>query len=103
MEDDAENRQQVLWWDGAGWELPKGRFDLAYSVRASDYRGQREVQVEWIEARAVGPPVEVEAEKPVLQLVDHRGAPAPLEALGALLAGVISRCGVREVIAHPPA
>jgi len=86
VEDDAENRQQVLWWDGAGWELPKGRFDLAYSVRASDYRGQREVQVEWIEARAVGPPVEVEADKPVLQLVDHRGAPAPLETLGALLA-----------------
>jgi single-stranded-DNA-specific exonuclease len=48
-----ENGQlvQVLWWQAAGFELPEGRFDLAYTVRASDFNGQRQVQIEWVHAR----------------------------------------------------
>ncbi|MCK4471434.1 MAG: single-stranded-DNA-specific exonuclease RecJ, partial [Anaerolineae bacterium] len=57
VEDDEGTDQRVIWWQGAGWPLPQGRFDLAYVVRASDYRGQRDVQVEWVDARvkAQGP------------------------------------------------
>jgi len=51
VEDEAGVTQKVLWWRGVGEPLPTGRFDLAYVVRASDYRGQRQVQVVWVDAR----------------------------------------------------
>ncbi len=51
VEDEDGTAQKVIWWQGAGSPLPQGRFDLAYVVRASDYRGQRDVQVEWVDAR----------------------------------------------------
>lgn len=54
VEDEAGVSQRVIWWRGAGSPLPQGPFDLAYTVRASDYRGQRRVKVEWIEARERG-------------------------------------------------
>lgn len=50
--DEDGTTRQVIWWQAAGASLPEGRFDLAYTVRASDYRGQREVQLEWVAARA---------------------------------------------------
>jgi single-stranded-DNA-specific exonuclease len=51
VEDEQGLAQRVIWWRGAGERLPEATFDLAYTVRASDYRGQRQVQVEWVEAR----------------------------------------------------
>jgi single-stranded-DNA-specific exonuclease len=90
---DAEGlTQKVIWWhagmlgggeDGALSDRPgensplmEGRIDLAYTVRSSDYRGQRQVQVEWISARP--------AEIPVIDLHDPLGAvqpPEPVEIL----------------------
>ncbi len=55
VEDEEGVAQRVIWWRGAGERLPEATFDLAYTVRASDYRGQRQVQVEWIEARERAP------------------------------------------------
>ena len=40
VEDAQGRRQPVIWWRGARAELPKGRFDLAYTVRASVYKGE---------------------------------------------------------------
>ncbi|MEA3341924.1 MAG: DHHA1 domain-containing protein, partial [Chloroflexota bacterium] len=54
VEDEAGTTQKVLWWRGAGSPLPEARFDLAYTVRDSDYRGRREVQVVWVEQREAG-------------------------------------------------
>jgi len=51
VEDEDERAQRVIWWQGASYLLPDGRFDLAYSVSASTYRGLRDVQVEWVDAR----------------------------------------------------
>ncbi len=76
-------RQQVLWWQGAGWPLPEGRFDLAYSARASTWRGQRQVQIEWVDARPVpGAPIVVQPTR--LAIVDQRRAPQPVALLGRL-------------------
>jgi single-stranded-DNA-specific exonuclease len=78
VEDEEGTTQQVIWWQGAGSPLPQGRFDLAYVVRASDYRGQRTVQVEWAAARPVEPPaVALRPEPPAVEVVDYRGAPDP--------------------------
>jgi len=56
VQDEAGEQQRVLWWHGADSELPTGRFDLAIVLRASDYRGQRDVQVEWVYARPLEHP-----------------------------------------------
>ena len=53
VEDSAGEAQKVMWWRGASWPLPEGRFDLACTARASNYRGQRAVQIEWIDARPI--------------------------------------------------
>ncbi len=53
VEDEAGTMQKVMWWRGGGAPLPEGCFDLAYTVRANDYRGKRELQVVWEDVRVV--------------------------------------------------
>jgi len=55
VSDAAGNHHRVLWWQGADWPLPSGPFDLAYSARLSDFRGERQLQVEWLDARPAVP------------------------------------------------
>ncbi|HET89726.1 MAG TPA: single-stranded-DNA-specific exonuclease RecJ [Chloroflexi bacterium] len=80
--------QTVLWWQGAGRGLPEGRFDLAYIVRASDYRGQRDVQVEWVDAREAVQPQAGKAAAVTspaqLRVVDYRRESHPRELLDRL-------------------
>jgi len=84
VEDEWGAEYEVIWWDGAGEALPEGRFDLAYTVRANDYRGSRGLQVAWVAARPAGPS-EV-ALRPAIAVVDCRSAADPQAALRALLA-----------------
>ncbi len=87
VEDEAGTAQKVIWWRGAGERLPQGRFDLAYTVRASDYRGQREVQVEWVDARPLEEPAAVlRPEPPAIEIVDYRQEPRPRRVLEQLRA-----------------
>jgi single-stranded-DNA-specific exonuclease len=59
VEDGKGNAQSILWWNGAGEELPDpstslregSKFDIAYSLRANSYRGQRQVTVQFEEFR----------------------------------------------------
>ena len=87
VEDDEGTAQRVIWWQGAGWPLPQGRFDLAYVVRASDYRGQRDVQVEWVDARQIEelrPKGFLETLRVSIEIVDHRGETNPRKVLERL-------------------
>ncbi len=43
--------QKAVWWHGSGVDLPNGVFDLAYRVRTRNFRGQNELQVEWVDYR----------------------------------------------------
>ena len=83
---DAAGRQQtVLWWQGGSWSLPEGKFDLAYSVRATDFRGERRVQVEWVDARTRGvPSVAVSVQRPSVEVEDCRRHSAPVARLREL-------------------
>ncbi len=53
IEDADGNVQSLLWWGGAGEELPEdgSTFDIAYSLRASSYRGQKQVTLQFEEFR----------------------------------------------------
>ena len=89
VEDEEGIAQRVIWWQGAGWPLPEGRFDLAYAVRASDYRGQRDVQVEWVDARPIEEPRPEGFPKTLrvsVEIVDYRWEPNPRKILEHLRA-----------------
>ncbi|MGD9099001.1 MAG: single-stranded-DNA-specific exonuclease RecJ [Anaerolineae bacterium] len=77
--------REVIWWRGAEHAPPSGPFDLAYQLKASDYRGEHSLQIEYVDARLVSaPPVVVES--PPTRVVDHRAAPAPAAILAELRA-----------------
>ena len=74
LEDEEGRTQQALWWRAEESALPQGPFDLAYAVRASDYQGQRDVQVEWIAARPIEESTPApQGEASAIAVVDHRG------------------------------
>ncbi|MCS6843076.1 MAG: single-stranded-DNA-specific exonuclease RecJ [Caldilineales bacterium] len=85
VEDDAGVQAKVLWWNGAGWPLPMGVFDLAVTVRAATFRGQPGVQLEWQDARGEAE-APIELWPPPIPVVDHRGVADPRGELEALRA-----------------
>ena len=85
---DAGNTQSVLWWNGGGEPLPEGRFDLAYTVRAVDWRRSRQVQMELLDFHVVeGKPVEVQIRK--IEVVDYRQSKDKFDILRTLPAGAV--------------
>jgi single-stranded-DNA-specific exonuclease len=87
VEDDEGVTQPVLWWRAEESALPQGPFDLAYAVRASDYRGQRDVQLEWIDARPIERPEAARRlERAAIEVIDHRHASDPRSELDRLQA-----------------
>lgn len=62
VEDENGNVQSILWWGGAGEELPpaESTFDIAYTLRATSFRGQKQVTLQFEDLRLVEEkPVEV--------------------------------------------
>jgi single-stranded-DNA-specific exonuclease len=86
VEDAHDRSQTVFWWQGAGWPLPQGRFDLALSLRTSDYRGIADVQVEWIEAREREPEAIEVSTAPTVRVRDYRSVSNPEAVLEGLIA-----------------
>ena len=91
VEDESGFSQRVIWWQGAEWlaaePLPEGRFDLAYTVSASTFGGQRELQVQWLSARSEQPAIpELVPERAPLQVIDYREQAYPLAVLQRLQA-----------------
>jgi single-stranded-DNA-specific exonuclease len=82
IEDEQGNVQSILWWGGAGNELPEegSKFDIAYSMRASTFRGDKQVTLQFEDFRIVeeAPP---ELRKPKIEIVDYRGQADKFEGL----------------------
>ena len=79
IEDESGNTQSILWWGGAGEELPPSdnKFDIAYSLRASTFRGQKQVTLQFEEFRVVEEkPIEVQTTR--LEIRDLRLQPSLL-------------------------
>ena len=73
VEDEEENIQSVLWWGGGGSVLPEegSKFDIAYSMRASTFRGNKQVSLQFEEFRIVEE-VPPELRKRKVEIVDYR-------------------------------
>ena len=70
IEDESGNVQSILWWGGAGEELPPtdNKFDIAYSLRASTFRGQKQVTLQFEEFQSLEEkPVEIKKAKLEIQ------------------------------------
>jgi single-stranded-DNA-specific exonuclease len=87
LRDEQGGEAKVIWWQGNRESLPEGRFDLAYTVRATNFRGQRDVQIEWIDARVVEPiAIRAVRERPPIEAVDYRDRRSPAKLLGEIRA-----------------
>ncbi len=86
VEDPTGATRKIIWWQGAGFPLPEDRFDLAFSVRASNYRGERSVQIEWIHARPIEEESSQLSRRPAFQSLDCRKDPDPAATLKSLQA-----------------
>jgi single-stranded-DNA-specific exonuclease len=72
--DEAGHTQGILWWNGTDEELPEtgSRLDIAYSLRASTFRGERQLSLQFIDFRVVEEKV-VERSSKKIDVVDMRG------------------------------
>ena len=88
VEDERGMTQNILWWGGAGEELAEAssplrtgaRFDIAYTLRASSFRGQKQVAVQFQEVRLVEEKL-VEIRAPELEIIDWRAEVGRLDSL----------------------
>ncbi|MGJ3238990.1 MAG: single-stranded-DNA-specific exonuclease RecJ [Anaerolineae bacterium] len=85
LEDANGDQQRVMWWFGDLKQIPEGRFDLAYTVRANVFKGKREVMVEWVDARPVdgSDAVKTVSASPYT-VIDYRQHSAPQTLLPAI-------------------
>jgi hypothetical protein len=69
-----------MWWQSADQPLPEGHFDLAYTIGINAFRGERNVQLTWVDTRLFAPRVVEVVSKPTIQVRDYRdvGAPEPV-------------------------
>lgn len=86
VEDPSGVTCKTIWWQGAGSPLPDGKFDLAYTARASNFRGQRQIQIEWINARQQEPELVADLAAPKsITVHDFRQHPQPLAKLAQVM------------------
>jgi len=49
---DGAMTHEAVWWGAGNYSLPVGRFDLAFTPEANEYRGQRSLQLKTLDWRA---------------------------------------------------
>lgn len=88
--DERGTKQEVVWWNAAGEDLPEaltnagGKFDLAYSLRANTFRGERRITLEFEDFRIVEErPVKLH--QPRIEIRDYRRDVGRLENMGTRL------------------
>lgn len=85
LSDETERDYKVIWWNGAGKlvQKPMGDFlfDLAYSVRSSNYRGKQQIQIEWIDHRFLESSAPNVIKSPQPLVIDYRRVRSPIEHL----------------------
>ncbi|MBI3958812.1 MAG: DHH family phosphoesterase [Chloroflexi bacterium] len=52
LQDAQENKQPLVWFNGADAQLPEGPLDIAYTLNINEYKGERNLQLMYKEIRA---------------------------------------------------
>lgn len=91
VSDDSGCTRRLIWWQGAEetnqplLAVMDEKFDLAYKARSSNYRGQADVSIEFIDARPC-PGTTIQTRKKTYQVIDLRNETLPMAALQKLAA-----------------
>ncbi len=88
VEDKNGRQQSVLWWNAGDGVLPEDMFDLAYNLRASDWKGSRQIQLEFIDFR-LSPQEKALEEKSTIEIVDLRDSENSLSLIKSLPEGTL--------------
>jgi single-stranded-DNA-specific exonuclease len=87
VEDEMGVNHRVIWWQGVERlgekSLPEGYFDLAYTLRTSTHKGQRDLSLEWIDYRQSEASINVQPISEI-EMVDYRGISHPIAELKKL-------------------
>ncbi|GAB4502669.1 MAG: single-stranded-DNA-specific exonuclease RecJ [Anaerolineales bacterium] len=79
VSDERGAEQSLMWWGGADEPTPEGRFDIAYTLRAETWQGQKRLTLELTDWRPTEEsPLEIHS---TLKVVDLRPTPDPQTAL----------------------
>lgn len=81
VEDSLGETHRVIWWQGAGNPLPDERVDLAFSVRLNNFRGDRSVQLEYVDCHEIIRESVIEIRKSKIKALDFRSDPQPRKIL----------------------
>lgn len=82
IEDEEGASRRVMFWGGVRELVPEGRFDLAFVPRTTNYRGNIEVQLEWIHARQIELPAEeIRVRSSKIIVLDYRSSMDPFKDL----------------------
>ncbi len=87
VEDREGNLQDVLWWRGVGETIPEktARFDLAFIPGSNTFRGERKLQLQWVDYRLNDDQaLPVETFPPTIEIIDYRNESHPLHLLEAI-------------------
>ena len=86
LEDEQGKITSILWWNGVEDDLPESgsKIDVAYSLRATTFRGEKQLQLQYVDSRVVEEkPVEVTRRK--IEVTDLRSIPETLSGLLVLV------------------
>jgi single-stranded-DNA-specific exonuclease len=87
VQDAAGHSRKITWWRGADQEPPSGSFDLACTIKSTDYLGKTNLEIEWVDARLIqAPVVEVAPALPAVEIMDWRNVPDARQRAAALIA-----------------
>lgn len=84
VEDAHGTTQKLMWWQGAGWDLPENRFDLVYRARTSTFRGELQTELEWVDFMPLAE-TQMQATALQVEILDYRPSNAPMGLLQNLL------------------
>lgn len=51
VQDSTGTTKELIWWQSDTSMLPQWEFDLAFSIRAQNFQGKRNIQLEWVDWR----------------------------------------------------
>ena len=84
VQDQAENRQRFIWWNGGDAPLPEANFDLVCKLSQSDYRGSPQISAEWVDFKLSETGKKIVAQRQ-FDILDYRDALNPLATLKHIL------------------
>ena len=85
VEDPQGNQTRLIWWGGARNILPVETFDLAYAVRPTNFRGDEQVQYEWVDFKQSSDQIDVKTSpRKNLNSLDFRASRDPVSRYAEL-------------------